>query len=202
LTIGDAVTITFPSGAAVPMRIGGIYKQNAIAQGYIASLATLAPHVSTARDDAVLANAAAGVSVDDAEAAMKHDLSGFPLVVGVDRAEYRTYVGASIDSFVNLITGLLFLAVIIAVLGIVNTLALSVLERTREIGLVRALGMTRGQTRSMVRWESVLIALIGAVLGLAVGVGLGLALANALHNLGIDHLAIAAGNLVLYAFVA
>lgn len=199
---GDHVTISFPAGADVRMRIGGIYKQNAIAQGYIVSLATLAPNVITASDAVLLANAAPGVSVADAESAVKNDLTAFPLVKVRDRAEYRDFVGKQIDSFLNLITGLLFLAVIIAVLGIVNTLALSVLERTREIGLLRALGMTRGQTRSMVRWESVLIALIGAVLGLAVGVGLGLALANALHNLGIDHVAVPGGNLLLYAVIA
>jgi putative ABC transport system permease protein len=202
LSVGDSVTIGFPAGADVRIRIGGIYKQNAIAQGYIVSLATLAPNVSAARDAVILANAAGGISVSDAETAMKNNLSKFPLVQAMSRAEYRTFVGTQIDALLNLVTGLLFLAVLIAVLGIVNTLALSVLERTREIGLVRALGMTRPQTRSMVRWESVLIALIGAVLGLAVGVGLGLALANALHNLGIDHVAVPGANLILYAFVA
>ena len=202
LAVGDMVTVGFPASPDVRMRIGGIYKQNAIAQGYIVSIATLAPNVSTTRDDVMLANAAPGVSLSDAESALKADLAAFPLVGAMNRAEYRTFVGSQIDDFLNLITGLLFLAVFIAVLGIVNTLALSVLERTREIGLIRALGMTRGQTRSMVRWESVLIALIGAVLGLAVGVGLGLALSNALHDLGIDHVAVPGGNLIFYAFVA
>jgi putative ABC transport system permease protein len=93
-------------------------------------------------------------------------------------------------------------AFFIAVLGIINTLALSLLERTREIGLLRALGMTRGQTRSMVRWESVIIALLGAVLGLLVGTGLGIALTNALYNLGIDHLAVPVFNLFIYAVIA
>ena len=102
----------------------------------------------------------------------------------------------------NVITGLLFLAFFIAVLGIINTLALSVLERTREIGLLRALGMTRGQTRSMVRWESVIIALLGAVLGLVVGTALGIALTHALYNLGIDHLVVPVFNLFIYAVIA
>ncbi len=202
LGVGSSVTIGFPEGANVRMRIGGIYTQNALAQGYIVSLATLAPNVTTQRDSVVLANAAPGVSVADAETSMKHDLRGFPLVQAMNRDEYRTMVGSQINSLLNLITGLLLLAVIIAVLGIVNTLALSVLERTREIGLIRALGMTRGQTRSMVRWESVLIALIGAVLGIAVGVGLGVALTNALRSSGIDHIAVPGGNLFLYAVIA
>jgi putative ABC transport system permease protein len=202
LKVGDMVTVGFPAGADVPMRIGGIYKQNALAQGYVVSLTTLAPNVTSALDFFVLVNAAPGVSLGDAEASLKHDLQAFPLLRAMSRAEYRDFTAMQIDQLLNLITGLLFLAVVIAVLGIVNTLALSVLERTREIGLLRALGLTRSQTRTMVRWESVLIAMIGAVLGLAVGIGLGLALTNALHDTGIDHVAIPGGNLIYYALVA
>ena len=80
---------------------------------------------------------------------------------------------------------MLLLAVVIALLGIVNTLALSVFERTRELGLLRAVGMTRGQVRAMVRWESVVISLIGALVGAALGIGLGLALAQSLKGEGI-----------------
>ena len=120
----------------------------------------------------------------------------------MSRSEYRTFVGASLDSFLNLITTLLAFAIIIAVLGIANTLALSVLERTREIGVLRALGMTRSQTRSMVRWESVIISLLGAVLGLTVGLGLGVVVAGSLHDLGINEIAVPGGNLILYAVAA
>lgn len=202
LHVGSQVTVGFPEGANLTLRVGGVYKQNAIAQGYLVSLATLRPFVSSATDAALLVNAAQGTTLQDAESSLKSQLKQFPLVDAMSRSEYRDFVGKQIDSFLNLITGLLFLALVIAVLGIVNTLALSVLERTREIGLIRALGMTRGQTRSMVRWESVLISLIGAVLGLVVGVAIGVALASALHNLGIDHVAVPGGNLLYYAIVA
>ena len=202
LHVGSQVTVGFPEGADVTLRVGGVYEQNAIAQGYLVSLATLQPFVSSATDAALLVNAAPGTSLQDAESSLQSQLKQFPLVDAMSRSEYRDFVGKQIDSFLNLITGLLFLALVIAALGIVNTLALSVLERTREIGLIRALGMTRGQTRSMVRWESVLISLIGAVLGLVVGVAIGVALASALHNLGIDHVAVPGGNLLYYAIVA
>ena len=79
---------------------------------------------------------------------------------------------------------MLLLAVLIALLGIVNTLALSVFERTRELGLLRAVGMTRGQVRAMVRWESVVISLIGAVSGAALGIGIGLALSQVAQGRG------------------
>ncbi len=199
---GQMVTFNFPQGGAVRVRVGGIYTANALVSGYIVSLATMQPNVPDARDDIVLANAAPGVSAGAAERALHQDVGAFPLLKAMSRSEYRTFVGASLDSFLNLITTLLAFAIIIAVLGIANTLALSVLERTREIGVLRALGMTRSQTRSMVRWESVIISLLGAVLGLTVGLGLGVVVAGSLHDLGITNVAIPGGNLVLYAIAA
>ncbi len=200
--LGQDVTFNFPQGATVRIHIGGIYTANALVGGYIVSLATMQPNVPAARDDVVLANAAPGVSGGDAQAALEHDVQAFPLLMGLSRSEYRTFVGAGLDKFLNLITTLLAFAIIIAVLGIANTLALSVLERTREIGVLRALGMTRSQTRSMVRWESVIISLLGAVLGLAVGLGLGVVVAGSLHDLGITDVAIPGENLIFYAIAA
>ena len=93
---------------------------------------------------------------------------------------------------------MLLLAVLIALLGIVNTLALSVFERTRELGLLRAVGMTRGQVRAMVRWESVVISLIGALSGAALGIGIGLALSQALKDEGIKAISIPGPQIALY----
>jgi len=200
--MGQLVTFNFPQGATVRIRVGGIYTANALVSGYIVSLATMQPNVPSARDDIVLANAAGGVSQSQAEGALHQHVKAFPLLMAMSRSEYRTFIGASLDSFLNLITTLLAFAIIIAVLGIANTLALSVLERTREIGVLRALGMTRSQTRSMVRWESVIISLLGAVLGLVVGLGLGVVVAGSLHDLGITNVAVPGGNLILYAVAA
>jgi len=199
---GDTVTFNFPQGATVRIRVGGIYTANALVSGYMVSLATMLPNVPAARDSLVLANAAAGTSTTQAERALHQDVKAFPLLMAMSRAEYRSFVGASLDSFLNLIYTLLAFAIIIAVLGIANTLILSVLERTREIGVLRALGMTRSQTRSMVRWESVIISLLGAVLGLSVGLGLGVAVSASLHDLGITQVAVPGLNLILYAIVA
>jgi putative ABC transport system permease protein len=97
---------------------------------------------------------------------------------------------------------MLLLAVVIALLGIVNTLALSVFERTRELGLLRAVGMSRRQVRSMVRWESVVISVFGAAMGALVGVGFGVALTRALADQGISRLAVPAGQLAVYVVFA
>ncbi|HEY6532078.1 MAG TPA: FtsX-like permease family protein, partial [Acidimicrobiales bacterium] len=94
------------------------------------------------------------------------------------------------------------LAIVIALLGITNTLALSILERTRELGLLRAVGMTRSQLRATVRYESVIIALLGTVLGLAVGVGFGWAFVTAMHDIGITTLSIPVGQLGVVVVLA
>jgi putative ABC transport system permease protein len=103
-----------------------------------------------------------------------------------------------LNSLLSLVTALLVLAIVIALLGVVNTLALSVVERTREIGLLRAIGMRRGQLRQMVTAEAVIIAVIGAVLGTARGLGLGTALADAVTKSQQATVAIPAGQLVIY----
>ena len=91
---------------------------------------------------------------------------------------------------------------LIALLGIVNTLALSVFERTRELGLLRAVGMTRGQVRAMVRWESVVISVIGALMGAGLGIGLGIALTRALADEGIEKIAVPGLQLSIYVLAA
>jgi putative ABC transport system permease protein len=97
---------------------------------------------------------------------------------------------------------MLLLAVFIALLGIVNTLALSVYERTRELGLLRAVGMTKAQVRAMVRWESVVISLIGALSGAGLGIGLGLALSQSLKDQGITAVSVPVVQVVSYVVLA
>jgi putative ABC transport system permease protein len=202
LRVGSRLTMTFPNGDRVPVVVGGIYTPDALTNGFLVSLATLEAHVSAQRDQVVLANPAPGVSLGAAQASLLGDLHSYPLLTGFTKDQYKTFVSTGLNTFLNLIYVLLGLAILIAVFGIVNTLALSVLERTRELGLLRALGMTRGQTREMIAWEAVIIALLGAVLGLGVGAGLGIALVSSLHADGITATAVPGGNLVLYAVAA
>ena len=110
-----------------------------------------------------------------------------------------------IDKILNLVYVLLAMALVIALFGIANTLALSVFERTREFGLLRAVGMSRAQVRSTVRWESVLIALLGTTLGTAIGLGFSWALVHALQDKGFNTFAVPAqqlGVIVVFAAVA
>ena len=120
-----------------------------------------------------------GVSLEDGRAAIQKEANAYAGLDVQDRDEYVQSIAAGVDQFLVLVYLLLALAIVIAVIGIANTLALSVHERTRELGLLRAVGQTRPQVRAMVRWESVIIAVFGALGGLGLGVFLGWALVKA-----------------------
>src|SRR5205823_6542518 len=126
----------------------------------------------------------------------------FPNVKLQDQAQLRATQARQIDQLLGLITALLSLAILIALFGIVNTLALSIFERTREIGLLRAVGMARRQVRSMIRSEAVIIAVFGALLGTAVGLFFGWAMVRALHDQGVMALSIPGGQLLAYVAAA
>src|SRR5207248_11313986 len=116
------------------------------------------------------------------EGTLKGRLAAYPNLTIQSREQFESQQKANVNRLLGLVYVLLALAVVAALIGIVNTLILSVLERTREIGLLRAVGMKRRQVRVMIRSEAVIIALLGALVGVAVGTGLGLALASALRN--------------------
>ena len=121
-----------------------------------------------------------------------------PVVTVKDEQAFAAEQRAPIDRIIGVIYVLLVFAVLIAILGIVNTLALSVIERTREIGLLRAIGVSRRQLRLMIRLESVVIAVLGAVLGVGLGIVFGVTLMYALRDQGLERISIpvvAAGGL-------
>ena len=129
-------------------------------------------------------------------------LADHPDAQVLDKEGYQKVATGFIDSLLTFVTVMLALAVVIALLGIVNTLALSVFERTRELGLLRAVGMTRGQVRAMVRWESAVISLIGAVSGAILGTGIGVALSQVLKDEGIKSVSVPVGQIAVYLAVA
>jgi predicted lysophospholipase L1 biosynthesis ABC-type transport system permease subunit len=115
----------------------------------------------------------------------------------MDQAQYKAQYAKQVNQLLNLVYGLLALAVIIALIGIANTLVLSVYERTRELGLLRAVGTTRGQLRSIVRLESLVISLLGAIEGLVLGILFGWAIVAAMHAQGVSHLVFPVAQLVV-----
>ena len=145
---------------------------------------------------------ASGADRDEVQDAIAAALADHPDAKVMDQDQFEADASGFIDSLLIFVTVMLLLAVVIALLGIVNTLALSVFERTRELGLLRAVGMTRSQVRAMVRWESVVIALIGAVTGAGLGIGIGVGLAHMLEDEGITGIAIPGPQIALYVALA
>jgi putative ABC transport system permease protein len=144
--------------------------------------------VTTRQDIAILVKTTRASAAQ--QAALKSALAAYPQLSVETGAQFKADQKKQINSFLAIVYVLLALSIIIALIGVINTLALSVLERTHEIGLLRAVGMYRRQVRRMIRAEAVVVSLIGAVLGLALGIGLGATIVHAASSSGIDELAI------------
>jgi putative ABC transport system permease protein len=182
LAVGDTVPIRFASTGPTTIKIGGIYQSNALIQSYLVSAPYFLAHFRQPHPGAVLASTN-GSSGD--EAAVSNALAPYGDVQVQSRAQFEQMEASSVNKLLGLVYALLALAVLIALIGIVNTLMLSVLERTREIGLLRAVGMRRSQVRSMIRSEAVILATFGALIGIVIGTLMGLALVSSLRQQGI-----------------
>jgi putative ABC transport system permease protein len=199
LAVGDSVPVKFAYTGNTTLRIGGIYQANALIQSYLVSAHTLLAHFRNPRPDAVLlsTNGASGV-----ESAVQRALAPYPNATVQTRAQFEQSQVSSVNQLLGLVYALLALAVLIALIGIVNTLMLSVLERTRELGLLRAVGMRRPQVRAMIRAEAVVLATFGAVIGILIGTPLGLALVASLRQQGITETAVPVTRLLLFLVIA
>ena len=192
LSVGDNVSMTFQNGATLDLPVAGIFADTSLGfGGWLISLDTLeqVTDPSTSRDFFIVAKLAEGVTPEQGDAAVDAAMAQFPQAKVQSNAEFRDEQTSQIDQLLLVITILLGFAIAIAVLGISITLALGVFERTREIGLMRAVGMTRRQTRRAVRWEAVIVSTFGAIVGIVVGTLIGLALSLAVPDDVIDRIA-------------
>jgi putative ABC transport system permease protein len=179
--VGDAIPVTFALTGATELELRGTFSAAADVQ-YVIDTSTYRENVRAPEVFSVLLRLADGVDVDAGRAAVEAAVAGIPTATITDQEGFRDEIVSNVNQLLGLVFGLLGLSVVIALFGIVNTLALSVFERIREIGLLRAIGMTRRQVRAMIRWEAVLIAVLGALLGLVVGVFFAWILAQALAD--------------------
>ncbi|GGU44100.1 ABC transporter [Streptomyces albospinus] len=166
---GDTLNVEFYDKKKARLKVAAVYADNEVLGKSFASTALVDPHLDRFRDDELLVKTAHGGSPALAKN-IREALGDSPLLKIQDRDALRKETAGQIDTIVNMVYGLLGMAVIIAVVGVVNTLAMSVFERTREIGMLRAIGLARSGIKQMVRLESVVISLFGAVLGMGVGV--------------------------------
>lgn len=193
--VGDRVEASFPASGATTMEVVAVFEADGLLSGWLSSVETSEALFSQPLDAAILVAAAPGGDVDTLRAAVEQVAASYPSVVVQDQAEYRDTVAGQVDQLLALVTALLGMALFIAVLGIMNTLALTIHERTREIGLLRAVGMTRGQVRRMIRWEAVTVAALGTVVGVALGTAIGWATTRALADQGLGTFVIPVGQL-------
>lgn len=208
-TVGDTVPMGLATTGLQEMEIVGIFTEaNVVQSNYLMGMDTYTANFEgfgTDVDFVLAVKAADGVSPEASRAVIEAAAADYPNVEVRDQTEYRESQEAQVNTILVMFNALLALAVIIALVGITNTLALSVFERTREIGLLRAVGMNRGQVRRMIRWESIIVAVIGALLGVVLGLFFGVVVTMSLASQGIDVLAIPAGQiigLVIFGVVA
>ncbi len=196
LTTGDTLEVTMPTGKKEWRVVGVVEDSPLIFSPVLTTTQTLLASGFPDQDNYVVVFAEPGATgLQDRLDAVVKDL---PVVTVKDQQAFAAEQRAPIDRIIGVIYGLLFFAVVIAVLGIVNTLALSVIERTREIGLLRAIGVSRRQLRQMIRLESVVIAVLGAVLGMALGIVFGVTLMYALRDQGLERISIPIVQLVVF----
>ena len=183
-SVGQDIPVTYSATGDVVATIAGTFDGDDFGDFYVSN-APYRENFTSVGDGLVFARTAPGVSVEDAQASVERVAEKFGNVKVQTKSELIEEAEDQINAALRLFTGLLTFAVLIAVLGITNTLALSIFERTREIGLLRAVGMGRRQVRRMIRWEAVIIALFGALLGVLLGIFLGWAVTRALADEGL-----------------
>ena len=179
---GDTVTVTFQETGQVQLPVLAIYDNSSVVGNWLIDEQTYAENFTDQTDILVAAQTAPGVSQSDARATVEAAIAVYPQLKAQDAKQFKESREAQLNQLLVVILVFLLLAIGIATIGIVITLALSVFERTRELGLLRAVGMLRPQVRRMIRIEAVIVAVFGALMGVIVGVVFGVALAVAIPD--------------------
>ncbi|MFL6137168.1 MAG: ABC transporter permease [Frankiaceae bacterium] len=200
--VGQQVPVTFGRTGSGQLTIGAIYQKSQVAGGYVLGLGTFERRFGgTQLDQLLLVDVSHSADAAAVRRQVDAATASLPTVKVQDQSEYKASVRKQVSQFLNFIYALLAMSIIVAALGIVNTLALSVFERTRELGLLRAVGLSRRQLRRAIRLESTVIALFGALLGIALGLVFGWAMQRALADQGVEVLSFPIATLVT-AFIA
>jgi putative ABC transport system permease protein len=199
LSVGDTVPVKFARTGAGTMTIGGIFNANALIGKYLVSAPFYISHFTQPLPGAILLRTNGSAATTRA---VTNAMAADPNAQVQTKAQFEHQQVASVNQLLGLVYALLALAVLIALIGIVNTLMLSVFERTREIGLLRAVGMKRRQVRAMIRSEAVILAIFGAIIGIVIGTGMGLALVSSLRQQGITQTVVPWTSLVIFLVLA
>ena len=203
LEVGDTVPVVFSSGGETDLTIVAIYSENIIAGlSWIVDLSVWDQYFTSTQNRFVSVVTAEGVSQSEASVALEAVVADYPQVELQSKQEFNDSQIGTINQVVTIVNVFLALALVIAFMGIANTLALSVIERTKELGLLRAVGMKRGQTLRMVLGEGVIISVYGGLLGIALGIVFGTVITNLLPEQFISTVAIPSQRLLVYLLIA
>ncbi len=200
--LGQKIPVRFAETGVQQFTLVATYAEHATLGDYFVSIEAFDANIADQFDQQVMMTVADGVDADQARVAVTKVADAYPQGEVQDRGQYSKAQTKNMDMLLNLIYALLALAVFIALLGIANTLALSIFERTRELGLLRAVGMTRRQLKATVRYESVIIALLGTTLGLSIGTAFGWSIVKALEDQGLDTFAFPVRQLAVVTVIA
>ncbi|MEZ5076138.1 MAG: FtsX-like permease family protein [Solirubrobacterales bacterium] len=186
LEVGDSFQLLSPTGAKPSFRVAGIYESDIEIIGKVlVSQEAMERDFDQTQDVVDFVQLASGAESEEVQAQLQAVMeSEFPTAEVINQKELKDFYEEQVNQLLTLIYALLAMAVLISVFGIGNTLALSIHERTRELGMLRAIGMSRRQVRTMIRYESVITALIGSVLGLALGIVFAILIAQPLKDEG------------------
>jgi putative ABC transport system permease protein len=196
ISIGERIGLTSDKGRKVSLRVVAVAKRSVLLRNWTISKADAEALTHTPSDAVIGIKLTNGTSVDGVRPKLRKLVREYPTLKLQDRNQFTGSIVGQIKALLNVIYGLLALSIIIALIGIANTLSLSVYERTRELGLLRATGMSRRQLRSTVRWEAVIVALMGTVIGLVLSVVLSWILVKALKNEGVTDYSVPIGGMV------
>jgi putative ABC transport system permease protein len=203
LDIGDRVGFRLAGGGQLELEIQAISRDPfALSPTWTVTFADFDPVVSERLDVQVFATVADGADVGDTLDTVETAIERFPDLEVLDREGFKSDLAEQLQQFVTVIYALLGLSIVIAMIGVANTISLSVHERTRELGLLRAVGMVRRQLKSMIRWEAVLIAVLGTVVGLALGIVTSYAMIQALEGFGLTEFDLPVGSLLVQVAIA
>jgi len=205
LSLGDNVPVELADGSIVDLELAAIFSDGNIFEGAVVTENRYDTIGEQVNYDWVAASIAEGSTTEQADAFFADLSSAYPQLDAQSASDYRESISGQVDFLLQVLSGFLGLAILIAFIGIVNTMALSIFERTRELGLLRAVGMTRSQMHRMVRWEAAIVSGVGALLGAAVGIVFGILVVTATPDEFLSNLAVpwtSIGVLVLVASAA
>ena len=202
IAVGDDLFLEFPGEQEATFEVVALHTEDSVVGPLVVDLSDWGHLMGEGQDNLTTAITAPGIDMDQARSSLESELSGFPQVIVKDQAEYREGRAAEIDTFMVIINVFLVLALLIAVVGISNTIALSIFERTRELGLVRAIGMAKRQTWGTIFLESIIVAVFGGLIGIATGVVAGSIAAAALPGSVISTVSVPWLTLVVYLVVS